>query len=88
MLYFSVHRYDPKFFPETGKVEEIGDGDGRGYNINVPLTTKIEDHVRYVRNIDYMEVIMRVFFPVYLQYKPDLLFISAGFDSCAGDPVG
>ena len=48
----------------------------------------IDEHPRFVRNIDYMEIIMQVFFPVYFQFKPDLLFISAGYDSCAGDPVG
>ena len=88
MLYFSVHRFDPKFFPETGKIEEIGEGEGKGFNINVPLGTMIDGHPRFVRNLDYMEIIMKLFFPLYLQFKPDLLFISAGYDSCEGDPVG
>ena len=31
---------------------------------------------------------MKVFFPIIEEFKPDLMIISAGFDSALGDPLG
>ena len=31
---------------------------------------------------------MQVFFPIISEFKPDLMIISAGFDSALGDPLG
>ena len=37
---------------------------------------------------DYIYACESVFFPVIREFKPDLLIISAGFDSAVGDPLG
>lgn len=39
VLYISIHRHDGgNFFPGTGAPEEIGAGDGCGYNVNIAFT--------------------------------------------------
>ena len=35
VLYFSTHLYP--FYPGTGAVDEVGNGEGRGTTVNVPL---------------------------------------------------
>ena len=38
----SFHRYGD-FFPGTGDVKDIGEGEGKGYAINVPLLDGLDD---------------------------------------------
>ena len=35
VLYVSTHQFP--FYPGTGDVDEVGEGDGKGYTVNVPL---------------------------------------------------
>ena len=37
---------------------------------------------------DYIFACEQVFFPVIKEFKPELIIISAGFDSAIGDPLG
>ena len=39
VLYFSVHRYP--YYPWTGGAEEVGEGEGKGFNVNVPLEMRL-----------------------------------------------
>jgi acetoin utilization deacetylase AcuC-like enzyme len=80
VLYLSVHRAPP-FYPRTGSVDEVGDGDGTGFTINVPLSAGATD-------ADYLEVFERIFAPVLEAFDPELLLLSAGFDAHAFDPLG
>ena len=83
VLYFSTHRYDGgSFYPGTGRVTEVGSGAGVGYTINVPWPCGGMGDAEYLAAWD--EVLM----PVARQFAPDLVFISAGFDAAAGDPLG
>jgi histone deacetylase 6 len=38
--------------------------------------------------MDYIYACEKVFFPVMKEFKPDLIIISAGFDSAEGDMLG
>jgi len=79
VLYFSTHQYP--FYPGTGSVLERGEGAGLGYTINAPLPSGCGDP-------EYHEVFDEVLKPAALQYRPDFVFISAGFDAHALDPLG
>jgi acetoin utilization deacetylase AcuC-like enzyme len=79
VLFFSCHRYP--FYPGTGSVEEIGAGEGKGYTINVPLPPGCGDDV-------YESVFSKILMPVAREYKPELILVSAGFDSYYKDPLG
>ena len=79
VFFFSAHQYP--WYPGTGTRGETGLGRGRGYTLNVPLRarTPAAEHRRAV------EAALE---EVAAKFKPDLVIISAGFDSHASDPLG
>ena len=70
----------------------IGESTGKGYNIqfpfNVPKVIPGEVNENQIGDMDYIYVCEQFFFPIIREFKPDLIIISAGFDSAAGDPLG
>jgi len=80
ILYISLHE-DPRGFPGTGFIDEIGEGEGLGYKVNIPLPFKTGDQI-------YEEAMEDVVTPIVNQYRPQFILVSAGFDSHYTDPVG
>lgn len=78
VLYFSVHQYP--HYPGTGLPEESGSGLGRGFTVNVALPYGQGD-------AEYIAVLSRVLVPVALEYEPELILVSAGFDVHESDPL-
>lgn len=78
VLFFSIHQYP--HYPGTGRIEEIGEGRGTGYTVNVPLPPGQGD-------ADYAAVVERLLQPIARQYGPQLILVSAGFDIAGGDPL-
>jgi acetoin utilization deacetylase AcuC-like enzyme len=78
VLYLSTHQ--SPFYPGTGDLDEIGEGDGKGYTVNVPLGAGGGDGV-------YASAFERVLLPVLEAYAPELVLVSAGFDAAARDPL-
>lgn len=79
VLYFSLHQYP--WYPGTGRVEEIGEGEGKGYTVNVPLPAGCGDE-------EYLTVFEEVLCPLARRFTPDLIAVSAGFDAHFSDPLG
>jgi acetoin utilization deacetylase AcuC-like enzyme len=79
VLYFSVHRYP--FYPGTGSASETGTGRGRGFTINVPLRGGAGD-------AHYKRVFEETLNPAAIEFDPDFVIISAGFDAHEKDPLG
>ena len=79
VLYMSLHQHP--HFPGTGAVAEVGQGEGRGFTVNVPLPAGRGDR-------DYLAVFREVFLPIARQYDPELVLVSAGFDPYYLDPLG
>jgi len=79
VLFFSSHQYP--HYPGTGNYNEIGAGVGRGFTINVPLKAYSNDH-------DFLFFYQYLLKPIAKQYKPEIVLVSAGFDSLKGDPLG
>ncbi|HQP99253.1 MAG TPA: histone deacetylase [bacterium] len=79
VLYFSTHQYP--FYPGTGSAKESGEGPGEGTTVNVPLPahTSEEEIIRV-----YRETLV----PAAMQFKPDFVLISAGFDAHRDDLLG
>jgi len=79
ILYFSTHQYP--YYPGTGGYEEIGDGAGRGYTVNIPMSYGMGDE-------DYLYAFRDILVPVAEAYLPDFILVSAGFDTHYNDPLG
>ncbi|KAK6360769.1 Histone deacetylase hda1 [Orbilia blumenaviensis] len=85
VLYVSLHRFEGgTFYPPypDGDLTYCGEGDGTGYNVNIPWATG------GICDADYIYAFQRVVMPIAYEYQPDLVIISAGFDAAAGDKIG
>ena len=78
VLYASLHRYP--YYPWTGAVEEVGEGDGKGFNVNIPLEMGCSD-------ADYANIFRHILFPIARRYEPAIILVAAGFDIHHGDPL-
>jgi histone deacetylase 6 len=97
VLYMSIHRFDNgTFYPgPAGKYQKVGEGKGRGYNIHFPFNVDSSKSanptiaaIKMIGDNDYIYACESIFFPIIKDFAPDLLIISAGFDSALGDPLG
>jgi len=79
VLYFSTHQFP--YYPGTGWYEETGEGEGKGYTANVPLSYGMNDD-------DYLFVFREVLVPLADLFKPEMILVSAGFDTHRDDPLG
>jgi acetoin utilization deacetylase AcuC-like enzyme len=79
VFYFSTHQ--SPWYPGTGAKDETGSGKGLGATLNVPLPSG--------SGMEQIGAAFRGPFTKKMQeFKPDLVIISAGFDSRLGDPLG
>lgn len=81
VLALSFHRYGQGFFPGTGSQEEVGEGEGRGFSVNVPLLEGITDE-------GYMQLFGPVLSEVVYKFQPAAVVLQCGADSLAGDRLG
>lgn len=85
VVYFSIHRYEHgAFWPNLrqSNFQYVGAGRGKGYNFNVPLNkTGMTDG-------DYLAIWHHLLLPMALEYQPELIIISAGYDAAYGCPEG
>ena len=77
--YFSIHR--APFYPGTGGADEIGAGVGRGMTHNVPVTFGTPRD-------EYLSMFASALERFANHVQPQLVLISAGFDSHRDDPIG
>ena len=78
VLYVSTHAWP--FYPGTGALQETGDGDGRGFTVNLPMPMGAGD-------AEYGHVYREVVEKVARAFDPELVLVSAGFDAWGGDPL-
>lgn len=82
VLTISIHGDPIHYFPfYTGFTNEIGKGEGEGFNLNVILPAKCDIET-------YIKTLHEKVFPVIENFAPDFLIIAAGFDTYALDPIG
>ncbi|MHA1247916.1 MAG: histone deacetylase [Candidatus Thorarchaeota archaeon] len=78
--YISIHEYDYDDYG-MGHFSETGSGDGEGTNINIPLLEHSTDE-------SYSLALREVVVPSVEAHQPEIIAVSAGFDSHYADPVG
>ncbi|XP_059970046.1 polyamine deacetylase HDAC10 isoform X2 [Mesoplodon densirostris] len=85
VLYFSWHRYEHgSFWPylRESDADAVGQGPGLGFTVNLPWNQV------GMGNADYVAAFLHVLLPVAFEFDPELVLVSAGFDSAIGDPEG
>ncbi|UCE19009.1 MAG: histone deacetylase [Gemmatimonadota bacterium] len=78
VLYISLHQYP--HYPGTGSRGEEGVGEGCGFTLNFPLSAGSGDN-------EYMAIFQEHILPKLETFRPNILFISAGFDGHKDDPL-
>lgn len=73
VLFVDLHRAAP-FYPGTGRLEEIGEGLGEGTTVNIPMPAGAGDAA-------YLKAFQEIVAPAGEAFVPDLILISAGFDT-------
>jgi acetoin utilization deacetylase AcuC-like enzyme len=79
VFFFSTHQ--SPWYPGTGAADETGYAKGEGKTLNCPFAAGAgrEEIVGAFENR---------LLPALVEFRPDLVLVSAGFDSRAGDPLG
>jgi len=79
VLYVSLHQYPD--YPGTGHFGEVGEGEGEGYNVNVPLAGSLGD-------MEYTQILYPLLNSLAAAYLPEMLLVSCGFDLYIHDRLG
>ena len=79
VLFFSTHQWP--LYPGTGRADERGEGAGHGATLNFPFPAGSG-------RAEILGAVEQALAPVAERFRPELVLISAGFDSRAGDPLG
>jgi histone deacetylase 1/2 len=77
----SFHRHGDGFFPQTGALNDVGVGAGRGYSLNFPLQDGIDDDT-------YQRLFTSIITNVMANYRPGAIVLQCGADSLTGDKLG
>jgi len=79
VLFISLHQ--ERLFPAgRGNVEDTGTGAALGTNINIPLPAG-------TGNAGYLHALQEIVEPIAMEFKPQLIIISAGQDAGLFDPL-
>jgi acetoin utilization deacetylase AcuC-like enzyme len=79
VFFFSSHQFP--HYPGTGHFTEIGLGPGEGTCMNLPLRRGCGD-------AEFAALYSRLLIPAAMGFRPDLILVSAGFDTHVADPLG
>ncbi len=79
VFFFSTHQWP--LYPGTGRADETGEGRGAGTTMNFPFPAGSG-------RAEILGAVQDSLMPAAEQFRPDLLLISAGFDSRIGDLLG
>jgi len=78
VLYVSIHQWP--LYPGTGAANDHGSEPARGYTVNVPVPSGSGDEL-------YVSLTQHLVVPLARAFEPQLVLISAGFDSHRDDPL-
>jgi len=79
VLTISIHQ--ERCYPlDTGSIEQTGEGEGAGTNMNIPLPPGCGDHA-------YVQTIEKLVLPKLRAFNPDLVVVACGFDAANFDPL-
>ncbi len=80
VLFISIHQDPATLYPGRGFTNEIGEDEGKGYKVNIPMT-------RDSNIADYHHAIEEIVRPVVDQFSPDVLIRNGGSDPHHADSL-
>jgi acetoin utilization protein AcuC len=80
VLTISTHERGERLFPGTGFVDEVGEGKGVGYSVNLPLEA-------YTDSATYLRAFESVVPPLLEAFRPDVVVLQLGIDAHRTDPL-
>ncbi len=78
VLFIDIHQDPRTLYPGTGFVNEIGQGKGEGFIINIPLLPGTSDN-------SYQIIFDEIIFPLTKEFKPEIIIRNGGSDPHFGD---
>jgi acetoin utilization deacetylase AcuC-like enzyme len=79
VFFFSSHQWP--LYPGTGRANETGESAGKGATMNFPFPAGSG-------RAEILGAVQRSLVPAMEEFRPDLVLVSAGFDSRSGDLLG
>ncbi len=79
-LVISFHETGRDLYPWSGFEDEIGEGRGKGYNVNIPLPQNTDDDI-------FLWAFREVVPPLLYAFEPDLVIAELGADTHISDPL-
>ncbi|VVB64187.1 Histone deacetylase domain protein [uncultured archaeon] len=80
VLKISIHESGRYIFPGTGFIDEIGEYDGKGYSVNIPMPMYATDDV-------YRRAFEEIVPALFEWFKPDVVVAQFGVDTHYSDPL-
>jgi acetoin utilization protein AcuC len=80
VLTISTHERGERLFPGTGFVDEMGEGKGVGYSVNLPLEAYTDPPI-------YLRAFEAVVPPLLEAFRPDVVVLQLGIDAHRTDPL-
>jgi len=79
VLFASIHQWG--LFPGTGATHDVGVREGEGFTINLPVPPGSGEE-------EWVSMLEHIVIPAAMEFRPDLVLISAGFDAHRDDLLG
>ena len=80
VMTISLHEDGHYLFPGSGFADEIGEGPGRGFSVNVPLPP-------YTRDVSYLYAFQEIVPPLARAFQPEVIVSQLGADGHHMDPL-
>jgi len=80
VLVVSMHQDGRTLYPGTGFIDDLGDDNGKGFNVNIPLPPE-------TGNEGYLYAFDEIIPALAKQFKPEIIFYQSGVDSHHSDPL-
>jgi len=80
VLTISLHESGRRLFPGTGFESEIGEGNGRGYSVNIPMPPSSDDELFVYAFNEVVPALIE-------RFRPDIVVGQLGVDSFRTDPL-
>lgn len=78
IMFMSIHKYDKGYYPGSG---------GKNINENI-INYPISGDYGQIYGEHYIKLMKDTIIPKIMEFKPDIILVSCGFDACENDPIG